>query len=105
MSSLVVWPLALGLSFFAAGLYTYRYELFAATAGGRSRLLSLEPVFIASALATFSGEHFTEARPAQPFALVPSVPAANFNMRLGAQSLAGRRCEGEHRTSPTTGRN
>ena len=98
MSALVVWPSALGLSFFAAGLYTYRYELFSATARVRSRLLSLGAVFIAAALATFSGEHFTEAR---DFALlvpkwlplrVPTVYVVGVALLAAALSLVVRRC-------------
>ena len=62
MSSLVVWPSVLGLSALAAGLYMYRGDLRAPDASRRSRLLALGPVFIAAALAAFSGEHFTQAR-------------------------------------------
>ena len=60
MSPLVFWPAVLGSASFAAGLFTYRRELFA-PAPARPRLLAVGPVFIAAALATFSGEHFTEA--------------------------------------------
>jgi len=59
MSALVLWPSALGLSFLAAGLWTYRDELFGQTSPGESKILSLAPVFIAAPLATFAGEHFT----------------------------------------------
>ncbi len=62
MSPLAGWPSALGLSTFAAGLYVYRGDLWAPGTSGRSRMLALGPVFIAAALATFSGEHFTQAR-------------------------------------------
>jgi uncharacterized membrane protein len=62
MSPLVFWPSALGLTVFAAGLWSYRSDLFAPAARGASRVRSLAPVFIATALATFSGEHFTVAR-------------------------------------------
>lgn len=62
MSPLVGWPSVLGLSTFTAGLYAYRGDLHAPAAAGPSRLLALAPVFIASALATFAGEHFTQAR-------------------------------------------
>ena len=59
MSSVVVWPSALGLSFLAAGICTYRGHLFTSASGGESRILSLAPVFMAAPLATFAGEHFT----------------------------------------------
>lgn len=62
MSPLVGWPSVLGLTTFAAGLYMYRGDLWAPGTSGRSRMLALGPVFIAAALATFSGEHFTQAR-------------------------------------------
>lgn len=62
MSPVVGWPSVLGVSTFAAGLYAYRGVLHAPAAAGPSRLLALAPVFIASALATFAGEHFTQAR-------------------------------------------
>ena len=72
MSPLVVWPSVLGLSAFAVGLYTYRGEIFGSgrtaalelEAGARraQRFFSLGVVFMALALATFSGEHFTQAR-------------------------------------------
>lgn len=61
MSPLVVWPSVLGLSFFAAGLWTYRRDLFGPTSSGESRILSFAPMFIAAPLATFSGQHFTAA--------------------------------------------
>jgi hypothetical protein len=53
MSPLVGWPSVLGLSSFAAGLYMYRGDLWAPGTPWRSRMLSLAPVFIAAALATF----------------------------------------------------
>ena len=59
MSALVLWPSALGLIFFVAGLWTYRDALFAQTSRGESRILSLAPVFLAAPLAAFAGEHFT----------------------------------------------
>jgi uncharacterized membrane protein len=62
MSALVVWPSALGLSFFTAGLCTYRGDLFGRASSGLSRILSLGAVFIVAALATFAGEHFTLTR-------------------------------------------
>jgi uncharacterized membrane protein len=86
MSPLIVWPAVLGLSFFALGLFTYRHELFL-PAGPVDRL-ALGPVLMAAALATFSGEHFTEA---QDFSqLVPKwlplrVPIVYF---IGAALLA-----------------
>jgi len=60
MSPLVVWPSVLGLSVFAIGLYTYRADLIGSRGG--QRYFALGVVFIALAVATFSGEHFTIAR-------------------------------------------
>ncbi|MGE5244838.1 MAG: hypothetical protein ACM3SQ_11480 [Betaproteobacteria bacterium] len=62
MSPLVIWPSVLGLSAFAGGLYMYRRDLLPSRTSGRARVLALGPFFIAAALATFSGEHFTQAR-------------------------------------------
>ncbi len=62
MSPLVIWPSVLGLSAFAGGLYMYRRDLFRSWTSRPASVLALGPVFIAAALATFSGEHFTQAR-------------------------------------------
>ena len=62
MSPLVVWPSVLGLSVFGAGLAMYRGDLRGPGRPGQLRILALGPVFIAAALATFSGEHFTQGR-------------------------------------------
>jgi uncharacterized membrane protein len=62
MSPLVIWPSVLGSSVFAAGLYTYRRDLSAPGTSRQAKVHALGPVFIAAALATFSGEHFTQAR-------------------------------------------
>ena len=62
MSPLIGWPSVLGLSALAAGLYTYRRDLWAPDTPVRSSVLAMGPVFVAAALATFSGEHFTQAR-------------------------------------------
>lgn len=98
MSALVVWPSALGLSFFAAGLYTYRGDLFGRASHERSRILSLAPVFIAAPLATFAGEHFTSA--GDLARLVPKwlpgrVPITYFvgvALIAAALSFVARRC-------------
>ena len=98
MSALVFWPSALGLTFFAAGLYTYRDALFAPAAADRPRVLALGPVFIAGALATFSGEHFTEARdfsqlvPTWLPLRVPIVYFVGVCMLLAALSFVARKC-------------
>src|SRR5438477_9912876 len=62
MSPIVFWPSTLGLTFFAAGFWTYRRDLSAPASRRAARLRSLAPIFIAAPLATFSGEHFTAAR-------------------------------------------
>jgi uncharacterized membrane protein len=62
LSPLVVWPSVLGLGAFGAGLVMYRGDLRVPGRSWQSRILALGPVFIAAALATFSGEHFTQAR-------------------------------------------
>lgn len=56
------WPTVLGVSFFVAGLVTYRRELLAATSREAFGLVVLGPTFIAASLAAFAGEHFTAAR-------------------------------------------
>jgi len=61
MSPLVVWPSVLGLSALGAGLFTYRAEGAGPDGRWQSRLLALGPVFVAAAIATFAGEHFTQA--------------------------------------------
>ena len=98
MSPLVFWPSVLGLSVFAAGLCTYRHELFATASHGRSRILALGPVFIAGALATFAGEHFTEARdfarlvPKWLPLRVPIVYVVGIALLAAAVSFVARRC-------------
>lgn len=98
MSPLVIWPSVLGLSFLVVGLYTYRNEIFAPAAGGMARVLALGPVFIAAALATFSGEHFTQARefsglvPKWMPLRVPIVYLVGVALLAAALSLVARRC-------------
>ena len=58
----VFWPTVLGLSFLAAGIFTYRRDLLTATSRGLFGLAALGPPFIAASLAAFGGEHFTAAR-------------------------------------------
>ena len=53
-----MWPAALGLAFFLAGIWTYRSDLL----DRRSRTDSVAAIFIAAPLATFAGEHFTAAK-------------------------------------------
>src|SRR5215472_12566389 len=57
MAPTVFWPATLGLIVFAIGLWTYRADVFGTAS--ESRMRSLGPVFIAAAIATFSGEHFS----------------------------------------------
>jgi uncharacterized membrane protein len=98
VSPLVLWPSALGASALAAGLYTHRRDLSSANAGYRARMLACGPVFIAAALAAFSGEHFTQARefsrlvPAWlPFRL-PLTYAVGVCLLAAAVSFVFRRC-------------
>lgn len=65
---MVFWPLTLGLSVLAAGLFVHRRDL---------RLSAIAKVFIAAPLAAFAGEHFTIA--ANIAELVPQwLPARLF---------------------------
>jgi hypothetical protein len=59
MPATVFWPAALGLIVLAIGLRTYRREVFSTALPIDSRIRALGPVFIAAAIATFSGEHFS----------------------------------------------
>jgi uncharacterized membrane protein len=61
MSPTVFWPAALGLIVLALGLWVHRRDLFASASPIDSRVRACGPVFIAAAIAAFSGEHFTEA--------------------------------------------
>jgi uncharacterized membrane protein len=54
------WPGVLGISFLVAGILVYRRDV-RATAPDAFGLTAFGPVFVAAALATFAGEHFTEA--------------------------------------------
>jgi uncharacterized membrane protein len=73
----VFWPTVLGLSFLAAGIFTYRRDLLTATSRGVFGLVALGPIFVAASLAAFAGEHFTAARSLA--ALVPKwMPARVF---------------------------
>jgi uncharacterized membrane protein len=70
------WPGLLGISFLVAGIIRYRRD-FQASARGASGLTAFGPVFVASALAAFAGEHFTAA--ATLAQLVPKwLPARLF---------------------------
>lgn len=97
MTASVSWPTALGCSFLIAGLITYRRELFAARPF-TWRFVAVGPVFIAAALATFAGEHFTLARSLAQ--LVPKwMPARLFIAYFvgiahlaAALSFVARRC-------------
>jgi uncharacterized membrane protein len=98
MSPLVVWPSVLGLSTFAAGIWMYRGDLWRPGARVRSRILALGPVFVAAALATFSGEHFTQARefsrlvPSWLPLRVPITYLVGICLSGAALSFAFRRC-------------
>jgi hypothetical protein len=58
MSATVFWPAALGLVVFGLGLWTYRIDLFDSASPVES-IRAFGPVFIAAAIATFSGEHLS----------------------------------------------
>src|SRR5579884_2657700 len=76
MGAAVLWPTLSGLVILVAGLVTYRRDL-EPTVSTESRLAALGPVFVASALAAFAGEHFTAA--ASLATLVPKfLPARLF---------------------------
>jgi uncharacterized membrane protein YphA (DoxX/SURF4 family) len=98
MPAAVLWPSVLGLTFFLAGLYTYRRDFFAPAPSDRSRMLAWGPLFIAAPLATFSSEHFTAAR-----ALANAVPRwlplhlaityfVGVDLVAAALSFVARRC-------------
>jgi len=55
-------PATFGLIVLAIGLWTYRRDLIGFDANVETRIRSLGPVFIASAIATFSGEHLSAVR-------------------------------------------
>ena len=57
----VLWPALLGVAFLAAGIITYRRDVFGASDREAFRLVALGPVFVAASLAAFAGEHFTAA--------------------------------------------
>lgn len=61
MPPTVFWPTALGLAVLALGLWTHRPELFDSTFDRHARIGAWGQVLIASAVAAFSGEHFTDA--------------------------------------------
>ena len=92
------WPTILGVSFFVAGIVTYRRELLAATSREAYGLVVLGPTFVAASLAAFAGEHFTAARSLAQ--LVPKfLPGRLFIAYLvgvahlaAALSFVARRC-------------
>ncbi len=57
----VFWPAALGIVFLVVGIVTHRVDIGAPSRHGATRLVALGPVFVASGLAAFAGEHFTAA--------------------------------------------
>ncbi len=61
MSAPVFWPAALGLCVLAVGLWMHRRDVFDSAVPAESRIRALGPVFVGAAIATFSGEHFTDA--------------------------------------------
>ena len=61
MSAPVFWPAALGLCVLAVGLWMHRRDLLDSALPVESRIRALGPLLIGAAIATFSGEHFTDA--------------------------------------------
>src|SRR5215467_1071695 len=59
MEPTVFLPAALGLVVFALGLWTHRGDISGIGVPWDSRIRALGPVFIAAAIATFSGEHLS----------------------------------------------
>src|SRR5262249_55327550 len=59
MPATIFWPSALGLIVFAIGLWTHRKDIVGADLPVDFRTRALGPVFIAAAIATFSGEHLS----------------------------------------------
>lgn len=57
----VLWPTLLGVAYLLAGLFRYRREYDPAASPNALGLAAFGPVFVASALAAFAGEHFTAA--------------------------------------------
>ena len=83
MSAPVFWPAALGLCVLAIGLWMCRRDLFDSALPAESKIRALGPVFIGAAIATFSGEHFTDA--ADLVRLVPQW----FPLRIPITYLVG----------------
>lgn len=54
-------PTLLGVAYLIAGILCYRREFAASASAGVFGLAAVGPVFVASALAAFAGEHFTAA--------------------------------------------
>lgn len=61
MSLRVIGPATLGLAALGVALWSYRRDLVGAESSSAARVRAFGPVFIAAAIATFSGEHFTDA--------------------------------------------
>jgi uncharacterized membrane protein len=59
MPATILWPAALGLIVLAIGVWMYREDVLGGDSPVDSRIRSLGPVFIAAAIATFSGEHLS----------------------------------------------
>ncbi|MGH7655900.1 MAG: hypothetical protein ACREN6_14685 [Gemmatimonadaceae bacterium] len=57
----VFWPGTLGILFLIAGIVSYWHDFRSRSGDGAFGLTAFGPVFVASALAAFAGEHFTIA--------------------------------------------
>jgi uncharacterized membrane protein len=97
-SPAVFWPSFLGWSFLAAGIWTYRRDVFPAQSREGTGFVAFGPVFVAAPLACFAGEHFTAARSLAQ--IVPAfMPAKLFiayfvgaALLAAAVSFVARRC-------------
>lgn len=97
-SPAVFWPSFLGWTFLAAGIWTYRRDVFPPESREGTGFVAFGPVFVAAPLACFAGEHFTAAHSLAQ--IVPKfMPAKLFiayfvgvALLAAALSFVARRC-------------